>query len=121
MTNLFSHNAEEIDKAKEKYKGDLIHLLCACPHSVATQTCSACCADQDIDVAFMDWSGYEFKYMTKHFPNSMWVELDFNGKTGWGRAWINPAMDLTAFGAYFEQKGYKIIYLSKNNWALDAD
>ena len=33
----------------------------------------------------------------------------------------NPNMDLEAFGTFFAEKGYKVTYLSKNNWAKDAD
>ena len=69
----------------------------------------------------MEWTGFEFKNISKKFPDSMWVELDFNGKKGWGRAWVNPTMDMAAFGTFFAEKGYKVNYLSKNNWALEAD
>jgi len=77
--------------------------------------------DNDVNVAFLDWRGFEFKYITTHFPGSMWVELDFNEKKGWGRAWINPTMDMTAFNNFFEQKGYVLNYLKKGLWAEEAD
>ena len=64
----------------------------------------------------MPWKGWEFKHLDKVAPNSYWLQLTAGTKAEYGRAWINPDINMEKFRAFFHEKGYTPNFLTKENF-----
>ena len=52
--------------------------------------------------------------LPKHFPDSMWAQLNYEDNKPWGRVWVNPTFSLTDMTSFFKNRGFKLQLLPKS-------